>query len=236
MSTAIIMTGHARTFATCIHTFKWHVARHYADPAFYVSTIKDEDSEQMQAILRKLFPGAPVSMEAIEAQPDLPEPHEPVRFEPYARSVPLQAVLRQLWQLEHGWKLYQRLGRETEDTFIRVRPDLYFHDFVPPEINPPGADWCYTPWWGAFGGVNDRFAVMGELAANMYFTAYSYIPHAIEHGCPLHPESLVKAAMVLRGCTVVDRLRTEFSTFRKDGQHRPPEITPWDMAHAALAS
>lgn len=235
MSTAIIMTGHARTFATCIHTLKWHVLRHYADPAFYVSTIKDEDSEPMQAALRKLFPGAPVNMEAIDAQPELPEPAEPVRFEPYARSVPLQAVLRQLWQLEHGWKLYQRLGRETERTFIRVRPDLFFHSFEAPPAQIDD-DKCYTPWWGRFGGINDRFAVMGEYAAGMYFTAFSHIQHAQAAGCPLHPESLVKAAMVMRDCVVVDRLKTEFTTLRKDGQHRQPEIMPWDLAHAALGA
>lgn len=235
MSTAVIMTGHARTFATCIHTLRWHVLRHYADPAFYVSTIKDEDSAGMETMLRKLFPGAPVSVEMIDAQPDLPEPPEPVRFEPFARSVPLQAVLRQLWQLEHGWKLYQRVGRETEDTFIRVRPDLFFHSFEPPPVQID-ADVCHSVWWGRFGGLNDRFAVMGEQAAWAYFTAYSFIPKAQEHGCPLHPESLIKASLLLHGCKSVDRLKCEFSTYRKDGQHRPPEILPWDLAHAALTS
>lgn len=226
------MTGHARTFATCIHTFKWHVARHYGDLAFYVSTIKDEDSAGMEATLRKLFPGAPVNTETIEAQPDLPEPHEPVRFEPYARSVPLQAVLRQLWQLEHGWKVYQRMGRENEDTFIRVRPDLFFHSFEPPPVEID-ADKCYSARWGRFGGLNDRFAVMGEQAAWAYFSAYSFIPKALEAGCPLHPESLVKAALTLRACQSVDTLDVWFSTWRKDGQHRPPEVLPCDLVRSA---
>jgi hypothetical protein len=232
MSTAVIMTGHARTFATCIHTLKWQVLRHYAAPAFYVSTIKDEDSAGMEATLRKLFPGAAVSVEAIDAQPDLPEPVEPVRFEPYARSVPMQAVLRQLWQLEQGWKLYERLGSE-ESTFIRVRPDLYFHSFEPP-AQFVDAETCHSPRWGTFGGINDRFAVMGEQAAWAYFTAYSFMPKAMEKGCPIHPESLVKAAVTLRGCRSVTQLKTEFSTWRKDGQHRPPEILPWDLLPVGL--
>ena len=233
MSTAVIMTGHARTFATCIHTLKWQVLRHYPAPAFYVSTIKDDDSAGMEATLRKLFPGAAVNVEAIDSQPDLPEPVEPVRFEPYARSVPMQAVLRQLWQLEQGWKLYERLGGE-ESTFIRVRPDLYFHSFEPP-AQFVDAETCHSPWWGRFGGINDRFAVMGEQAAWAYFTAFSHMPKALEQGCPIHPESLVKAALTLRGCRSIDRLKTEFTTLRKDGQHRPPEILPWDLAHASLA-
>lgn len=232
MSTAVIMTGHARTFATCIHTFKWHVARHYADPSFYVSTVRDEDSAGMEPLLRKLFPSAPVYIEQIEAQPNIPEPAEPVRFEPYARSVPVQAVLRQLWQNERGWELYKRTATVEAKTFIRVRPDLYFHSLSNPPLGDPFPHTAFTPKWGRFGGVNDRFAIMGRAAAEYYLTAFSYMPTAMSAGCPLHPESLVMAAMELRGCNIDDSLSVQFSTWRKDGQHRPPEIMAVDLLDA----
>ena len=45
---------------------------------------------------------------------------------------------------------------------IRLRADLWFHSQVKlPRLLP--LEVC-TPWWGRYGGVNDRFAVMGALA------------------------------------------------------------------------
>ena len=234
MSTAVIITGHARTFATCIHTLKWHVLRHYPDCTFYVSTVRDADSEGMEATLRELFPTSPVWVDMVDTQPELAEPFEPVRFEPYARSVPVQAVLRQLWQNERGWSMLQDHREDESPTVIRVRPDLFFHSFEPPHPQVTFPTDAATPWWGRFGGVNDRFAILGRKAAQCYFTAYSYIPIAMKQGCPLHPESLVLAAMDLRGCAVTAKLQTEFTTLRKDGTSRPPEIAAWDLAHAAL--
>jgi len=232
MSTAVIMTGHARTFATCVHTLKWHILRHYPNCAFYVSTVKDEDSAGMEPLLRKLFPFSPVHIEQIEAQPDIPEPVEAVRFEPYARSVPVQAVLRQLWQNEQGWELYKRSAKVESATFIRVRPDLFFHSLRNPPLGELFPHTAFTPNWGRFGGCNDRFAIMGRAAAEYYFTAFSYMQTALAAGCPLHPESLVRASMELRGCNIDDSLSVQFSTWRKDGQHRPPEIMAVDLMDA----
>jgi hypothetical protein len=228
MRTAIIITGHMRTFARCVHSLRWHVVRHfrhgYVD--FYVSTVADADAEGAEALLRGLFPGSRVFFEAVKQQPELPELPEPVRFEPYARSVPVQAVLRQLWQMEQGWWLYRRHRIGDETHVVRVRPDLFFHD-----CEWTGLDGTVqTPWWGRFGGVNDRFAIMPEGLSSPYFTAYSFIEEAMAAGCPLHPESLVRAACELRGVPVSRRLRATFTTLRHDGQNRPPEITPWDMA------
>lgn len=231
MSTAVIITGHMRTFATCVHTIKWHVLRHYSDPAFYVSTVRDEDAESYK-ILHELFPGAPVRVDIVDEQPQLEEPPEPVRFEPYARSVPLQAVLRQLWQLERGWQLYERNCRETEDQIIRVRPDLFFHSFKHPGT-VAGVE-AITPAWGRFGGVNDRFAVLGVFAARHYFTTFGKLARLQSKGCPLHPESLVMASLEDGQCNHEDILAAEFTTYRKDGSHRPPEFSPVDFLHAAL--
>lgn len=221
-----------RSFKTgCAHTFRWQVMRHFKDPAFYVSTVKDEDAEDYK-MLHDLFPGAPVHVDIVDSQPDIPEPAEPVRFEPYARSVPLQAVLRQLWQLERGWLLWERNKRASESVVIRTRPDLFFHSFKHPGAMSPNE--VSTPYWGRFGGVNDRFAVMGETAARHYFTTYGKLTKLQRAGCPLHPESLVLASLEDGGCDHYANLATEFTTLRKDGTSREPELGPVDLAHISL--
>jgi hypothetical protein len=228
MKTAIIITGHMRTFVHCVHTLRWHVCRHFrkGEISFYVSTIADQDASSAE-ILRELFRDSEVFVDRLKEQPLLPEPLEAVRFEPYARSVAVQAVLRQLWQLQQGWDLFRKNRSGNETHIVRVRPDLYFHDCEWHDDNT-----IQTPWWGRFGGVNDRFAICPADHAADYFTAYSFIPEAMAAGCPLHPESLVRAACELRGAPLTRRLKTTFSTWRKDGQHRPPEIAPWDLAEA----
>jgi hypothetical protein len=139
------------------------------------------------------------------------------------------------------------------DTIIRIRPDQFFHSFEDPlrettlrfsEGQPNGSvsmqreingGEAFTPWWGRFGGVNDRLAILGRRAAKAYFTVYDRIPELLaEYHCPFHPESLVKAALETAGCTIHETLRTEFTTLRQDGNHRAPEIMPWDLAHAAM--
>lgn len=232
MSTAVIITGHARTFQNCIPTLRWHVLRHYEPLSFYVSTVKDEDSRGMYATLHALYPGAAVHIDEIDAQPDLPEPAEAIRFEPYARSVPVQAVLRQLWQLEQGWKFFEEAKHDDPDVVIRVRPDLFWHDFSRVEVDYPNQ--AFVPAWGCFGGVNDRFAVLGARAARAYFTTYSQIPTLMGYGCPLHPESLVKAALEYGGAQVSRDMVAVFSTLRKDGQVRPPEFSHVDLIRSMV--
>jgi len=234
MKTAVLITGHMRTFPVCVHTLRWQVLRHYqraGELSFYVSTVRDEQADSWK-LLEQLFPKSPVYIDVVDKQPDIPEPHEPVRFEPYARSVPMQAVLRQLWQLNECWKLYRRSGETGHQVFIRTRPDLFFHDFTPPAA--PSYDEAHTPWWGRFGGVNDRFAVLGAAAAEMYHTTFAEMQNLLFKGAPIHPESLVEAAMVESGCRVRQDLRVTFSTLRMNGEIRQPEIAPWDLAEAAL--
>lgn len=233
MSTAIFLVGHMRTFANCAHSFRWQVARHYQwdEVEFFVSTVQDEQADSWK-LLHELFPGAPVHVAVEPSQPDLPEPVELVRFEPYARSVPVQGVLRQLWQLQRAWELYNQQKRPPHDVFIRTRPDLFWHSFKQP--HQPDTNEAFVPWWGRFGGLNDRFAVMGGHAASHYFQTYSKLEMLLNMGCPLHPESLVAASLWDGDCIIRDTLRAEFSTLRLDGTCRGPEITPIDMAHAQL--
>lgn len=219
-----------RTFTRCLHSQRWHVYRHYDVAAFYVSTVQDEDTDPGISLLRSLYPNTPVHVDIVTEQPTLPEPVETVRFEPYARSVPVQAVLRQLWQLERGWALRQEAGGSAEIA-IRIRPDLFFHSFN--DVYPCD-DMAWTPYWGRFGGINDRFAVLGDTAAPHYFNTFPRIPYLLEGGCPLHPESLVKASLEHGVATIVDTLQAEFSTLRKDGEVRAPEISPIDFIHCSL--
>jgi hypothetical protein len=244
MKTAIIITGAMRTFDRCLPALHWHVFRHYPDADFFVSTVMDADADSAELLYKK-YPEAKVEIEAVPAQPDCVAdlmakgvlfpakwtPGQTYTHEPYAISVEPQAVVRQLWQLERGYKLLGAKGGAYQ-CVIRCRPDLWFHSFTPP---PVGAMESNVPWWGKFGGCNDRFAVMGHAAAAQYFTAYSAIPDLVAAGCPIHPESLVKAAASRAGCYTRPTLCAEFSTLRKNGETRPPEISTIDLAHLALS-
>ena len=159
--------------------------------------------------------------------------------EPYAISVPPQAILRQLWQLNQAWAHFvtatQAHGRQISDytSVLRVRPDSYFHSFDSRNIWEPCA---HTPWWGRFGGINDRFALLSLGAAEAYHTTWRHLDQLIAAGCPLHPESLIKQQLYDRGIMLFDNLRAEFSTHKLiDGQlHlRSPEITASDIAHCS---
>lgn len=226
----VIYTGHMRTFKDCVHSQRWHVLRHF-DCTFYVSTVRDEQAESYK-LLHELFPECPVHVETVNEQPTVPEPVEPVRFEPYARSVSVQAVLRQLWQLERGWHLRQNALGDAP-TVIRIRPDIFFHSckqFLPFYQGSYYDALCLTPYWGRFGGCNDRFAIMGKDAAPHYFQTFSRIPMLMEAGCPLHPESLVKASVEFGGGMMQTDMLTEFTTMRLDGDHRAPEVSVFDLA------
>lgn len=266
MKTAIILTGHMRTFARCLDNLHWFVFRHFPDADFFVSTIKDAQSGSAE-LLRAKYPKARVEIEVVDHQPELPLPLKPYApdwtlgrmysHEPYAISVHPQAVLRQLWQLERGWAMANaRVNEGLKEAYafqrvyglvVRCRPDLWFRScglplFVNLMVNPHPKSICETdgsqawcPWWGRFGGCNDRFAILGTKAAEAYFTTYSRIPKLIADGCPLHPESLVAASLQDAGCTIYDTMRAEFSTLRMDGTFRDPEITMVDIAHLAAS-
>ncbi len=225
MKTDVIITGHMRTYKHCVQALRWHVLRHFDIAAFYVSTVRDEDTDSFM-LLHELFPGVPVRLDCVDSQPDIPEPAEPVRFEPYKRSVPVQSVLRQLWQLERGWKLRED-SHGSGQTVIRVRPDIFFHSFTMPAPHNP-IPFCWSPWWGRFGGMNDRVAIMDANTASRYFTTYSRIGTLMAKGCPLHPETMLAEAVgPIYG---LHKLRTMFSTVRANGEARTPEISMADIA------
>jgi hypothetical protein len=238
MKTAIIISGAMRSFDRCLPTLHWHIFRHFPNADFFVSTVEVANSHKAE-LLRSKYPNARVEIEAVKEQPDcvaemrgkgVSLPSEwvkgaPYTHEPYSISVHPQAVLRQLWQLEQGWRLYAAKGEGDYSTIIRCRPDLWFHSCEIFGLAGNGA--ALVPWWGGFGGVNDRFAILGTTAAARYFQTYLSIPRLMAAGCPLHPESLIAAA--LEGC-YVSKLFAEFSTLRNNGEMRSPEISTIDLA------
>lgn len=248
MTTAIIYTGHLRSFEKCLENQRWHVLRHFPNASFYIVTEEDEDAHKA-GMLKAKYPGV-VEIRYVKQPPmvipngcpDEWQPGLPYMHEPYHISVDPRHVLGQLWMLREGWRLYQE-ANDPADLIIRIRPDLWFHSFTKPHglhmsVNtgenkktPYSAfeDVAWTPRFGKFGGCNDRFALLGAKAAEAYFTAHDNIPAMLAEGAPLHPETLVRYAMERRGISVLDDMRADFSTLRKTGEMRPPEVTHSDL-------
>lgn len=249
MKTAILYSGHMRTFAKTYANHRWMLHRHFPGAHFFVSCVDDENAASAEMLLQH-HPADRVHIEKV-AQPEripLPEGCPPEEswqrgtnfmHEPYAISVSPQGVLKQLWHLNRVWQFACDHGVQDFDRFVRVRPDIWFHSMgKAPDVvcssaeNPDelkALDWAAVPWWGRFGGVNDRVAVMTSVAAQHYFTAFAKLDAIIRQGCPLHPESIIKAA--LENVCVV-KLATEFSTIRNNGEVRGwmSETLPCDVA------
>ncbi len=224
MKAAILISGQARTFGRKFADAKggafrvfesqyWQVYRHYPDAHFFVSIAQDEDAASME-LLRTKFSN--VSIEYV-VQPTISEPEGAASdlqaATPWRISAPVQNILRAYWANERVWDFAQHC--EGFDLVIRMRPDLFFQRFDPPAM--PAMGECLVPWWGRYGGVNDRFAIMHQFAAENYFTVYSLREKLWTMGCPLHPETMQAAAMELRGTKISHTLSAEFCTVRKDG-------------------
>lgn len=253
MKTAILISGHMRSFERCLPTLHWFVFRHFPGADFFVSTEPDADAPKAE-LLRQKYPGARVEID-LTPQPriDTSTFAGASDHAPYAISVSQEAVLGQLWRLQRCWDFFETATRQdarTYDLFIRCRPDLWMESFTLPKLTQDlfiiNSDWQHlrteqsfggtgeiarTPWWGRFGGVNDRFAIFCRAPAYHYFTTWSKIHALLAAGCPLHPESLIKASIEEGGCTIDDTLDVSFSTLRANGERRFPEITAQDIAH-----
>lgn len=239
MSTAVLISGQLRTFAKCWPTQRWHVLRHFADPHFFI-TVQFDQAESIAELVKEY--GRDRVHYDPRTDPDLsahltPELSAAYHLAPYANAAPAHQLLLQHWYQQEVWKTFENARTQDFDTIIRLRGDLWFHSL---DIGPwnlgIGRDEAFTPWWGRFGGINDRFAVMGQRAARYYFTVFDAIPELLAAGCPFHPESLVKANLERGSIDLHETLRTEFSTLRKSGEQRWPEITTVDLAHAALSA
>jgi hypothetical protein len=254
MSTAILISGQLRTFAKCWPTQRWHVLRHFADPHFFITV--QFDQAEIIADLIKEYGKDRVHYDP-RTDPDLsahltPELTAAYHQAPYANAAPAHQLLLQHWYQNECWKHFLKVEPTLPQTnasqfrffnIIRMRADLWFHSFEIPErlAGMSSKNWsivgdneAFTPWWGRFGGINDRVAWLGRKAAPYYFNVFEAIPELLAAGCPFHPESLVKANLERGNVSLHETLRAEFSTLRTTGEQRWPEITSVDIAHAAL--
>jgi hypothetical protein len=233
MSTAVIISGQMRTFAQCYPTQKWQIFRHYEpDIHFFVSCVDDAQASSAE-LLRENYQNVHIERytdPVLSVIPDSAGAHAP-----YKNATSHQKLLLQHWANKRAWDFFLASGKsKTCDTVIRIRPDQYIHRFQKP--SSPTSYQCYCPWWGKFGGVNDRLAIMGDLAADGYFNTWSSIDLLLARGCPFHPETLVMESMKLQDVEIIPRLMTSFSTMRLNGQQRWPEITTEDLAELYAGS
>lgn len=242
MRTAIIITGQARSFSYCWPTLNWQLFRKLPNPHFFVSVADDDNAPSMD-LLRTKYEN--VEIEYVKQPDRIQEPEGDLdRHAGWFRSAPVQGILKQLWALERGWDFFiARAGDEKFDLIVRCRADLWCQDVrFHPEA--PLAKDCLTPWWGTFGGVNDRMALMGAEAAPHYFRTFSNRHKLWEQGCPLHPETMIRASLEMGGVNVIDRLQAEFRICRlPDAQHKGPWLVqerqdtpqgPWPHEFAKL--
>ena len=232
--TAIIISGQMRSFARCYPSQKWAVYRKLDNPHFFVSCADDEQSESAE-LLKKEWDN--VHIEKV-TPPDMPLPdklfsdHAPYSITPTKTPgvSPLQGIMRQLWHLSRAWKFANEITNEMKgfETVIRCRPDLHFHKF---QFNAGICeDDVYTPWWGTYGGINDRFAILGVNAAKSYFETYENVPALLKSGCSFHPESLVAASLEKGGFPIEDNLTAEFGILRMNGELQHMEVIPGEIA------
>ena len=234
------MSGQFRSFATCLPTQHWHVYRHFHDIHFFVvmqNTLPPSaapnapppvNSEAMVKLLEDKYGKDRVHAKLIDDPQDLPMiPKKYGLHAPYENAAPHPQLLMQHWYQNEVWKLFKESG-QTPDTIIRQRGDNFFHSITFPKMEP---NTVYSPWFGRFGGINDRFAIMDHQAATAYFTVYERIDEFLKLGCPFHPETLLKTALEFGGVKSNDKLFAEFYSCRVTGNHRPMETLPVDMAH-----
>ncbi len=222
LKTAVLISGQLRTFKKCYPTQKWHVFRHYEpDIHFFVSYCDDANRDSVQVLLRDY---ENVNIESYDDPSDLPEiAPDKGAFAPYANATTHDKLMLQHWGNKKVWDFFASYAAtESFDVIIRIRPDLWIHRFQPPDLEQWQLvhNWVFAPWWGKFGGINDRLAVMGREAAETYFNLYSGIDGLLKHGCPFHPETMLAGWLQMCGVKVNNTLMATFSTDRMDGSRR----------------
>lgn len=68
----------------------------------------------------------------------------------------------------------------------------------------------YTPAWGNFGGVNDRFAMMSGQLAQRYLTRFQNVDAWLEQGHPFDPEKFLDFSLrglIIRKCIYTPMFR-----------------------------
>lgn len=230
MKTAVLISGQLRTFKKCYPTQKWQIFRHYEpDIHFFASICNDSQTADVQTLSRDY---ENVHWQALDDPTDLPNiPTQQGAHAPYANAASHYKLMLQHWGNKKVWDFFSSsAATESFDVIIRIRPDLWIHRFQCPVRGRLTANSVFSPWWGKFGGINDRLAIMGRDAAECYFKTFDAINGLLEKGCPFHPETLVAENLLQCGYDISNPLMTEFSTERMDGSRRWAEIQMSDVA------
>lgn len=237
MRTAIIYSGQARSFARVFPNQWFNVLRKFSNPTVFVSVARDEQAKDMERLYER-FSKDQVRIEHVD-QPEQPTPPADPKFLAcYPPSSPASSILKMFWARERAWEFFkENIYAGGYSTIVHIRPDIAFTRFVCPQVLTMSVDDCFTPWWGRYGGENDRFAVMGPRAAEAYFTVHSQRAKILNSlggvGSPLHPETMLATALELGGIFPEARLSTEFITVRTDGSTVSCDITAIDYAEFA---
>ena len=238
MKTSILLSGQARSFAKVTPpvyreglpnprleqpwargTFlnqKWYLYRLLGEVEFFVSLADDDHAHEVEPLLLAHYPKELVHVEVVK-QPRLPEPPMEATYHgAYGITAPFQSILRDLWHRQRVWEFYQGFQPSTTDTIVRLRPDIFFQTVR--LARKPGPKECQTPFFAWYGGINDRFAILGSAAASAYFQAFSQLPRLLSEGCPMHPETILSESLTLGGIPRPTRLDCHFLTLRRDSE------------------
>lgn len=205
MKTAILISGQCRTLDLCLPNIKAQVLDYFPGADLWISVAAGPDSGQAQ-LLRSV--GMKIQLlEALEP-PELDQRDYAARSlgGPYllgtglGDSTAVSRTLLQAWRLHRVFEKARSSG-ENYDTFVRLRPDQWFIVGAAglPRIDPSTAA---VPWWGGYGGINDRFAVLGRAAAEAYCW-WPRLDELLAEGCRFHPETLTKYALTRAQCRIV---------------------------------
>lgn len=231
MKTAVIYSGHVRTFKEVWPNHIWNLLRKLPKPDIYASVVDDERAEDILILDQH---GFKVRLDKC-TQPEIEEPPLLARWHSgYPISVPPQAVLRQLWQLNRSWNFLESFGNpDSYDLIVRVRPDVAFlRCEISASILKTGMRpaYCRTPWWEQWGGINDRFAIMGAWAAKAYFETFRVREEMFAKYCPLHPETMIAFALKLACVRNRPDLAVEFCRIREGGKPDMARMSSIDVA------
>ena len=235
MKTAILYSGQARTFAQVFPNQYFHVLNRFDDCEIFVSVADDEQAPDMFKLLER-FPADRVHIEIVP-QPEQAAPiADPKFLAIYPPSSPPEAIYKMFWSMRRVWDFFRSQRDPGKfDRVVRMRCDLAFTRFPDPHrLRVAGL--INTPWWGRYGGANDRVAVMSPTGAEHYFSVYQNRFKLRDMGCPVHPETMLATTIErIGGYPISHTLATEFVAVRLDGSTVGCDISAIDYADYARA-
>lgn len=227
--TAILISGQCRTLDVCFKSLKSQVLDFFPEADVFISAAMDNDTGSIIAFDE--LPEGKKFAEVID-QPTLDEKSYLSRSiggeycigEGPQDTTAVQRILRQAWNLRRVFDMARDHG--DYERFIRVRMDQWFHVGCKgtPELQ---GQYALVPWWGSFGGVNDRFAIMDAVTTDSYCW-FPYLDDFLDDGCRFHPETLTAWAIRASGTPIYHHPIVS-ATIKRQGQKlmvRPPEFLP----------